>query len=104
MESNHAQRLKEQGVTTTKKQGGRCGTRYWYIHGNCRCDECKKANAEEQRRMSANRKKRLQDGTANVEHGKPSTYINWGCRCDPCKEAHSEQMAARWQAKQDEKV
>lgn len=55
------------------------------IHG-CRCEECRRANAEHQNRLR---------GEEPPNHGTYSGYINYGCRCKACKEAHRATVRAR---------
>jgi len=58
--------------------------RYRYTHYKCRCDICRKANADYCRKRREIRS--TQDITA--PHGKRTTYTNYGCRCGECTEAH----------------
>jgi len=60
------------------------GTRYCYVNGKCRCEECKRANttygiarAEERRKLTP------------PTHGL-SSYKNWCCRCPICTAANAE--------------
>lgn len=76
------------------------GTRSRYTHG-CRCDECRKANAEYQRRITrARRDKAERDADGHVI-GKPysgTTYVNWMCRCDICTALNSLECRPRREA------
>jgi hypothetical protein len=65
-----------------------------YTNLRCRCDVCRAANTEWQRRRRAERRKELAAGTAHPEHGKASTYENWGCRCRSCTTAHNADTLA----------
>jgi hypothetical protein len=59
--------------------------------GGCRCEGCRAANTEYQRRA---RQLRLERGIPAEKHGKDATYANWACRCLPCTEAHRSRVAA----------
>jgi hypothetical protein len=74
------------------KHGERCT----YVHLHCRCDLCRKSNAD----YCANRRvqRSLLEPTV---HGKYSTYVNYGCRCGPCTRANSEQSKDYYQRKFD---
>lgn len=63
-----------------------------YDYRRCRCDLCKRANAERHLRARDRRRARL--ATADVKHGFASTYTNWDCRCEPCREAGAVKNAA----------
>lgn len=58
------------------------GSIYAYIRLQCRCEDCRAANAQYHyaRRHRYWSQKRL-------THGKLSTYTNYRCRCDACYEA-----------------
>lgn len=75
--------------------GSPCGTRTRYMSG-CRCDACKRANADDmaawiaknpkkfQKNRARNRRKVLKSAPHNP--GKSGWYA-LGCRCDGCREA-----------------
>jgi hypothetical protein len=77
------------------------GTRNRYQKG-CRCETCKRANADYKAGLQAANKARTQaateayhasggeGGIPSLEHGKASTYLWLGCRCQQCKEAYRE--------------
>jgi hypothetical protein len=58
------------------------GTYSRYTNQECRCDQCRAANAEYARRR---RRERVVDDWA--KHGRVSTYKNYMCRCDDCRAA-----------------
>lgn len=64
----------------------RHGTVNGYKNLRCRCPECRAANTENGRRLTAQRKARP---LAEYLHGTRSGYQNHGCRCTRCKEAAS---------------
>ncbi len=60
-----------------------CGNVASYVHGNCRCDDCKKAN---RKRSEISKQRRVLKGQSDptlIPHG-VNGYTNWGCRCDIC--------------------
>jgi hypothetical protein len=63
------------------------GTRSRYAAG-CRCDLCRKANADWQFSACLRRAENL--AYADVKHGSKDTYNNWMCRCTPCTTANAE--------------
>lgn len=71
------------------------GTANGYRYHGCRCDDCRKAHREQEAQMRADRKRRMEEGTAVFEHGQ-SGYRNWACRCNVCSEAHAERERQRW--------
>lgn len=71
-----------------RKASGTC-----YSHHGCRCDVCKKANAE---RCDKRRKQRDPSKLPPERHGKKSTYSNWNCRCEACTAAWSEYQNKRY--------
>lgn len=66
------------------------GTRSRYTNQECRCDECKAANADYARRC---RRERVVDD--EMMHGRFSTYTNYMCRCDQCKRAARDYARVR---------
>lgn len=74
------------------------GRRSTYV-GGCRCDECRRANADYQWALGRRRRRALAADPSIVEHGTPSTYTNWGCRCDECRAANRAWLTS-WQARQ----
>lgn len=71
----------------------RHGTRAKYVSDRCRCDECRRANADYQWAVNRRRKRALAVGATTAEHGQSSTYSNYGCRCDECRAAKRDQWA-----------
>lgn len=61
-----------------------------YAEHGCRCDLCKRAKSDENRRLQ--KQMRSTDIPADA-HGSHSTYRNRGCRCGPCTRAASEYVA-----------
>lgn len=61
------------------------------VHG-CRCEPCKHANRDRQRRTNAARAEKVARGEIPeyVKHGTQGTYRNWGCRCELCKAAGTD--------------
>lgn len=59
---------------------GKVGT---YTNKGCRCDKCKTAATEYQRKRRAERAGLL--APDDPRHGKYTTYVNYDCRCDECK-------------------
>lgn len=64
----------------------RHGTSNGYRNLGCRCEACKAANTEDQRRLREERRARAED----IPHGTMSGYSNWGCRCEECSEVRRE--------------
>lgn len=62
------------------------GTSGGYTNHDCRCDECRKANAIMQRETKARRLAR--PIPEHMQHGHHNTYLNYGCRCELCKVGH----------------
>lgn len=58
----------------------------YYTNRGCRCDPCRKANAEYTARW---RRKAIKSRKPFV-HGTSSAYTNNGCRCVECKEARRQ--------------
>lgn len=67
-----------------------------YRHDRCRCDECKRGNAQLQTASTARRAARLAADPALAPHGVRATYANWGCRCEPCTAANAAVCAAAY--------
>jgi hypothetical protein len=74
-----------------RKQSGTC-----YTHHGCRCEVCKRVNAE---RCSRRRKERDPSKLPPERHGKISTYSNWNCRCGECTEAWNTYQNKRYHTK-----
>lgn len=71
----------------------RHGTYNGYSNYDCRCDECRAANAAYQRRADARRAATgLPEG--DPRHGE-NGYTNYGCRCSTCTEAKRVRNANR---------
>lgn len=81
-----------------------------YRHG-CRCDECRRANADYQRpsgASGAHRARNLARRTfvagrwiaplPEAQHGTNDAYVRHGCRCISCTRANSEYQIA-WRAR-----
>jgi hypothetical protein len=66
------------------------GTRGKYVNDKCRCDACRKANAEYGEYMLHQRQTRSR--IPDIPHG-VGRYQNWGCRCGVCTEAKSRANA-----------
>lgn len=65
-----------------------------YLYG-CRCDACREASRERQKKSREDRKARgLPPGDAR--HGLASTANNWGCMCKLCSEALAEYRRQRF--------
>jgi len=64
------------------------GTQRRYNQG-CRCDKCKKANADA---MAFYRANKLSKPIPDRVHGTVNGYTNYNCRCQPCKDAHAAQV------------
>jgi hypothetical protein len=76
------------------------GTHSSYNHDRCRCDACREAHTDYQRRRRTQRfSEPIPD---DVRHGVKSTYTNWGCRCDPCTAANGAHGAAFRRARRRE--
>lgn len=72
-----------------------------YVHDKCRCEGCRKANAEYKRNKTGDHRAATASTNAalnaagipfadpKLTHGLPSTYEWYGCRCDKCTAAHS---------------
>lgn len=63
-----------------------------YTNHKCRCETCKKGNAERAASSRERLKTELQErnGTAvhpRAPHGTVTGYINYSCRCFPCRKA-----------------
>ncbi len=59
-----------------------------YNYWGCRCDDCRKANADRMREsIAANAK--LKKLPKDLPHGRTTTYNYWRCRCNECTAAHS---------------
>ncbi|MGD9749705.1 MAG: hypothetical protein AB7W59_01800 [Acidimicrobiia bacterium] len=89
--------------------GGRPHGVYATYRSGCRCDECRRANADHCRDNSRAYYKRNYAKRTFVagrwiaplpeeKHGKPTTYSLFGCRCLSCTRANSEYRAA-WRAR-----
>ena len=77
-----------------KSDDPRHGSLNGYINLMCRCEACRKANAEAARDFRAKRKaKGLPAG--DPRHGKEATYTNYGCRCRACRDAWSKASRER---------
>ena len=70
------------------------GTRAKCNHDRCRCDACRRANADYQWAANRRRKRALEAGTISPPHGALSTYNNYGCRCEACTEANAAMCKA----------
>lgn len=66
----------------------RHGTANGYTNQGCRCDLCRAANVELNKRQRAKREGSL--APDDPRHGKPSTYSNYRCRCELCRAANAE--------------
>lgn len=67
------------------------GTLSTYTNHGCRCEACKRANADYHRNLRRTRRAALAAGRApGLKHGSFSTYTNHGCRCEACKRAKRE--------------
>lgn len=74
-----------------------------YTNEKCRCDVCRRANAEHvaqrrRERVAITAQKGVPEG---VVHG-ANAYLNWGCRCAICRGARSEADRTRYLAKKAE--
>jgi hypothetical protein len=76
-----------------RKQSGTC-----YTHHGCRCEVCKRVNAE---RCARRRKERDPSKLPPERHGSKSTYSNWNCRCDLCTEAWNAYQNSRYKENAD---
>jgi hypothetical protein len=74
----------------------RHGTRHGYVYFKCRCDLCRAAQAEYQRKNRADLRERLAEVFDSLPHGVHSTYNNWGCRCEACTAVNSEVCARNY--------
>jgi len=70
-------RLADQRLQATNEHG-----LYLYRYGRCRCDMCRKANAESHQQLVARY-------AAEGGRGAHGTYYRYktGCRCSTCREA-----------------
>lgn len=68
----------------------RHGTMTGYINWNCRCDQCRAANADL-------REWRRKQGLApdDPKHGTENGYSNWGCKCQRCRAAFRDAELSR---------
>lgn len=64
------------------------GTVYGYDRG-CRCDACRAAKVESNRRSKARRLSEMSSDPEDPMHGTETGYW-YGCRCARCVQAHSE--------------
>lgn len=71
------------------------GTRTAYVHDQCRCDPCRKANAKYAQELRS----RLY-GTEPPDHN-ASSYTNYGCRCKICRDDHNAVGRAYYHATKD---
>lgn len=68
----------------------RHGTPNGYGNLGCRCDSCRRANAENHAQYMA---KVRAEGRTLGEHGTDLAY-DTGCRCEDCREAHNAKSRA----------
>lgn len=66
------------------------GTLSGYQGYGCRCDACKKANADKHREYSRNK-----PPMPRSAHGSVYGYCWYGCRCDACRQAMSDRHYER---------
>lgn len=64
-----------------------------YVDHGCRCDICRGANTEYQRRLTVSLRRRGLPSD-DPRHGTTGGYVNWWCRCAACTAANN---AARLQ-------
>lgn len=69
------------------------GTVYRYDRG-CRCDACRAAKVESNRRNKARRLSEMSSDPEDPRHGTETGYW-YGCRCARCVQAHSEKRKAK---------
>lgn len=69
------------------------GTVYGYDRG-CRCDACRAAKVESNRR---NKARRLSEMSSNPEDPRHGTETGWwyGCRCERCLQARKQKLEER---------
>jgi hypothetical protein len=73
------------------------GTVRGYSFFGCRCDRCRKANADRSRERRERRRLRP-DLIPEHLHGTLTGYLNWACRCDRCRAAntqHAQEVRSR---------
>lgn len=70
-------------------RGAKHGTRSEYQNYGCRCDKCRKANAEYRRESRLVSGAQMRANPLDSRHGTVSGYRNHGCRCDKCRRANT---------------
>lgn len=73
------------------------GTPGGYTNHGCRCDDCRAALRDYQRRR---RKQRIESPTPDRVHGTVNGYGNYGCRCDRCRGAWTKNEQRRRRIRQ----
>ena len=89
--------MREYGRKFTKKVPDKPiphGTINGYANYKCRCDDCKAAQSERNRKQYTPRPREPKP----IQHGTLSGYGTHKCRCDDCKAAQSEYMRLRYEA------
>lgn len=71
----------------------RHGTFNAYSNHGCRCDKCKRCNAD---RTKKYRKARRSAPTPNHVHGTEAGYVEYACRCARCKAAWAAGQKGRY--------
>lgn len=66
-----------------------------YVNYGCRCDVCKRANADKTNRLrNRNSEERVEVNGRMVHplapHGTVNGYMYYRCRCEPCTQAAGE--------------
>lgn len=74
------------------------GSRYAYVKGGCRCDECTEARLLADRARRQRRKDRAKADPSTIPHGKWG-YADYGCRCEVCVGFHTDQRRALFGSK-----
>lgn len=77
------------------------GLRSTYVNHKCRCELCRKANAEYKvnkvrdnvRTRASQSNESLSETTDSIVHGLPVSYEWHGCRCDECTQAAKDNWA-----------
>lgn len=72
------------------------GTYGGYTNHYCRCDDCRRANAD---RVAKARARRASAPIPEHVHGTVNGYNNYACRCRPCTDARNTEARRRYREK-----
>ena len=71
------------------------GTAVRYDYHECRCQACRKGNADRNKAQRSVRTDAPKDPN-DPRHGSKAFYSNHGCRCEPCKAANAVTLRAEY--------